>query len=465
MVGMQDITEQRSLQERNDNAAIFRLAADALAKHPAVGSRRIMKHRVTNLLRAGDDELAARLMFRHIEGAWRRGRDTAATLRDLELLDGRVSGATAAEYAYWRAEALRHIGKIAEAEAHASRALEAFEAAHDKVHEGHAKRLLGHIASDRGQPARGRKLAADSLALFEALGDEAGIAQTKVVLGEIDYLLGDHTGARAMLHDASARCLVLGDPLGRAQCLILLAMISTAGGGYRRSRELLLEARAEFDGIGYRLGIAQCDVVLGHAHHRAFEMDEARRFTLAARAAFRELSNPRGEAACERLLAMIGLDTNDVDGAAANAAVAARLYDKLKDPWGVVEGRLLLAQVSLARTQSPRSPEAQNARRVLDEVDAIEVDEAEPRQHRHLTHAWLANLEERWDDAALALDLARAEFSDGRRTGDHTPQLLTRFGQMPWSEAAADRIEAWLTTLDKTNPDGTLSIAAVPSTH
>lgn len=453
------------LQERNDNAAIFRLAADALAKHPAVGSRRIMKHRVTNLLRAGDDELAARLMFRHIEGAWRRGRDTAATLRDLELLDGRVSGATAAEYSYWRAEALRHIGKITEAEAQATLACEAFEGAHDRIHEAHSRRLLAHIASDRGQPARGRELATQSLALFETLGDEAGIAQTKVVLGEIDYLLGDHSAARTLLHDASARCLVIGDPLGRAQCLILLAMISTAGGGYRRSRELLLEARAEFDGIGYRLGIAQCDVVLGHAHHRAFEMDEARRYALAARASFRELSNPRGEGACERLLTMIGLDIGDTDAASANAAVAARIYDKLKDPWGVVEGRLLLAQVSLARVSPPhasKSAEALTAKRILSECDAVVVDEAEPRQHRHLTQAWLANVEERWDDAVKSLDAARAEFSDSRRTGDHTPHLLTRFGQMPWSELAADRIESWLATLDKTNPDGTASVAAVP---
>jgi len=46
--------------ERNDAPAIYRLAANALAKHPAVGSRRIMKHRVTNLLKAGDDDAAAR---------------------------------------------------------------------------------------------------------------------------------------------------------------------------------------------------------------------------------------------------------------------------------------------------------------------------------------------------------------------------------------------------------------------
>jgi len=162
---------------------------------------------------------------------------------------------------------------------------------------------------------------------------------------------------------------------------------------------------------------------------------------------------------------VIGLDIGDTDAASANAAVAARIYDKLKDPWGVVEGRLLLAQVSLARVSPPhasKSAEALTAKRILSECDAVVVDEAEPRQHRHLTQAWLANVEERWDDAVKSLDAARAEFSDSRRTGDHTPHLLTRFGQMPWSELAADRIESWLATLDKTNPDGTASVAAVP---
>jgi serine/threonine protein kinase len=135
------------LHERNDAPAIFRLAANALAKHPAVGSRRIMKHRVMNLLRAGDDDIAAALMFRFISGSWMRGRDTAATLRDLQLLDGRVSGPAAAEYARWRAEALRHIGRLEEARDQADLARRAFAQAGDAASEAQSLRLLGHIAS------------------------------------------------------------------------------------------------------------------------------------------------------------------------------------------------------------------------------------------------------------------------------------------------------------------------------
>ncbi|HEY1958954.1 MAG TPA: protein kinase [Polyangiaceae bacterium] len=442
------------LTERNDAPAIYRLAAASLAKHPASGSRRIMKHRVTNLLRAGDDEPAAQLMFRFIEGSWRRGRDTAATLRDLELLEGHVHGAAAAEYALWRAEALRHAGKLDAAQENAETAQGAFRTAGDRGHEASAMRLLGHVLSDRGQPAQGHALVENARRLFEAIGDEPGQAHCLVVLGEIEYLLGRHEDARRILMDASSRCSELDDPLGRAQCLILLAMINTAIGAYRRARERALEARAELDGIGYRLGMAQCDVVLAHADHRAFEFERARTTALAARASLRDLRNPRGEAAAERLLAMIAIDIGDLDGATVHAVAARAIYENLADPWGIVEAKLLFAQIALARGDG-------SARTLVDEASSYELDEAEPRQHRHLTAAWLAHSEERWDDALRELEAARTAFGDTRRTADHTPHLLARFARMGWLEPVAKCIDSWLATIERQSADGTMALSAM----
>jgi serine/threonine protein kinase len=429
------------LHERSDAPAIFRLAANALAKHPAVGSRRIMKHRVTNLLRAGDDDLAATLMFRFIEGSWRRGRDTAATLRDLQLLDGRVSGPAAARYSLWRAEALRHIGQLEDARDQADDARRAFAQLGDGAHEAHAMRLLGHIASDLGAPAQGRVQVAEALSRFEALGDEQGRAQSQVVLGEIDYLLGDHARARAELKTASVRCSDSGDVLGRAQCLILLALTETAAGAFERARELLIVARSEFDGIGYQLGLAQCDIALGHADYRAFDMQAARTRALTARASFRELQNPRGEGGCERLLAMVALDSDDFAAASAHAQVASRIFARLRDPWGELESQLLLAQVALAS-------DVPGAAALVEACDRIAVDEAEPRQHRHLTRAWLAQKESRWADAAEELDRARTAYGDRVRTGDHTPLLLKRLLRLSWLGSALGKIEAWLQAID-----------------
>jgi eukaryotic-like serine/threonine-protein kinase len=445
------------LHERNDAAAIFRLAANALAKHPAVGSRRIMKHRVTNLLRAGDDDIAATLMFRFIAGSWRRGRDTTATLRDLELLNGRVTGPAAAEHARWRAEALRHIGRLDEAKDQAEVARRAFAEAGDTMNEAHALRLLGHIASDLGAPAQGRVQVEEALTRFERLGDEQGRGQAQVVLGEIDYLLGDHARARGELLDASARCSVTGDVLGRAQCLILLALTETAAGGHQRARALLSEARAEFERIGYQLGLAQTDVALGHADYRAFDLDAARSHALTARASFRELQNPRGEAACERLLAMVALDSDDFEAASAHAEVARRLFDSLHDPWGELESKLLLAQVALARGDAA-------AAKLVEACDAIVLDEAEPRQHRHLTRAWLAQKEERWKSAEEEIERARSVFGgDWTQTGDHTPALLRRLSRMEWSLEVHAKLEGWLDGVERSELDVAERLGENPS--
>ncbi|HEX3771865.1 MAG TPA: hypothetical protein VHV30_13405, partial [Polyangiaceae bacterium] len=305
--------------------------------------------------------------------------------------------------------------------------------------------------------------------------DAAGRAHTEVVLGEIDYLLGDHARSRATLHEAVERCTEVGDVLGRAQCLILLALIEEAIGGFQRGRGLLAQARAEFDRIGYRLGIAQSDVALGHADHRAFDFAGARTRALAARASFREVQNPRGEAACERLLAMVALDSDEFDAAEAHARVAFKIYERLQDPWGVLEARLLLAQVALAR-DDPR------AETLVAACDRAVLDEAEPRQHRHLTRAWLAQRQGRSPDAAVEIDAARSAFvfpvagdaartdrplgvsriereppdsesgatsSEARvRTGDHTPHLLVRFSRSGWTGPAIPKIDAWLKQIE-----------------
>jgi serine/threonine protein kinase/tetratricopeptide (TPR) repeat protein len=443
------------LHERNDAPAIYRLAANALARHPAAGTRRIMKHRVSNLLKAGDDDTAAKLMFDFLRASWRRGRDTAAALRDLEMFQGRLHGANAAEAGLWRAEALRYMGRLEEAQKHAEAARRAFEQAGDAGNQAGAMRLLGHIASDLGHPAQGRILVSEALERYGRLGDAAGRGQAEVVLGEIDYLLGDHARARETLQQAIERCTRVGDVLGRAQCLILLAVIEEAAGAFQHGRELLGQARGEFDRIGYRLGVAQSDVALGHADHRAFEFASARARALSARASFQEAQNPRGEGGCERLLAMVALDSDHFDAADAHARVALKIYEPLQDPWGALEVKLLLAQLALARADP-------GAAGLVASCDEAAPEEAEPRQHRHLTRAWLAQTEQRWSDAISEIDAARAAYAPangdagtprptdvGARTGDHTPHLLVRLAGLEWPDAEAPtRIESWLSQID-----------------
>lgn len=422
---------------QRDAQEIFRAAANALALHPTATSRRIVRHRVVNLVRAGATAEAAALLHSNTSYLWRRSRDSSATLRDLSLLDGKLTGAAAAEHTRWRAEALRHQGKIEEARREAEEARRVFEDLEDRPSVAQCLRLLGHIASDLGAPAHGRRLVTRARAIFEELGNDHGRAECEVVIGEIDYLLGDHTDARQLLSAASERFLKAGDWLGRAQCLLLQGWVEQSGTSPAFGRELLRAARADFDAIGYRLGIAQCDVTLAHADHREGHLEAARKAALLARQSLRDLANPRGEAACERLLSMVALDAGQAPVAEAHATAAAAIYGRLADPWGEVETRLLFAQIALDRC------DADSARDHLIVCEALALSEAEPKQHRHLTLAWLAYHEGRFQDAAREIDAARAAFKDPARTGDHTPQLLTRFIRMGWPKPASTRISAW----------------------
>ena len=85
---------------------------------------------------------------------------------------------------------------------------------------------------------------------------------------------------------------------------------------------------------------------------------------------------------------------------------------------------------------------------MLDDADGFDPEEPEPRQHRHLVHAWLAHAEGRWADAANAIDQARAAYGRTNRTGDATPHLLARFAKMLWVGPAVAKIENWRKSLE-----------------
>ncbi|GAC1394034.1 MAG: hypothetical protein NVSMB47_02400 [Polyangiales bacterium] len=472
--------------QRDDAREIFRAAADALSIHPLGGTRRVVRHWVMNLLRAGDADAAAALLLGYVAQAWSRVRDASRTLEDLALLDVRrldvsarradlapgvpygpadadASGAIdlsrmssieiaqipppalspkwSATHLRWRAEALRHAGRFDESKEAASKARKTFVALGDEPDEGHCLRLLGHIASEQGDPNEGRKLVARALSIFDRYEDEQGRAQCEVVIGELDYLIGDHVSARDELHRGARRFKAIADGLGRGQCLLLIGLIELAEGLLPKARDLLLEARGEFDNIGYRLGIAQVDVAVAHVEHRAGDLEGARVRAHATREALRTLENPRGIAGCERLLAMIAIDQEDAPAALRHARTGLDLYEKLGDPWGVLESRLLLVQESLLRGA------VAGAQLEMKACDEISIDEAEPQQHRHLTRAWIAASMADFDKAAAAIGEAQHVFPDRRRMGDHAQQLLARFDALHWKAPAGARVREWVESM------------------
>lgn len=431
----------QELMGQPDARRVFLLAANALALHPAASSGRIVRHRVTNLDRAGELEQAATLLHGYVAGSWSQVRDPSATLRDLSLLDDKLSDVHLAHHLRWRAEASRHSGALEDARREAEIARRTFHDYGDEVNEAQATRLLGHITSDLGASGYARRLVSRAHGLFKKQDHLAGQAQCEVLIGEIDYLLGDHASALDVLSQAASKFLQVGDMLGRSQCLILQGFIEQSGGSPARAREVLQAAHADLERIGYRLGVAQCDLALAHADHREGNFIRCHERATATLKAFRLIENPRGEAGCERLLAMNALDGGHPNTAEVHAHAAGALYSKLNDPWGKVESYLLLAQVGLYRK------DVTAARDALIRCEAIALADAEPKQHRHLTLAWMGALEERWLDVVRELDAARRAFRDTNQSGDHTPQLLRQFDALDWPDAAGARVKQWLRSL------------------
>ncbi|HEY2405899.1 MAG TPA: serine/threonine-protein kinase [Polyangiaceae bacterium] len=430
------------LGERGDKERIYRASAAALTQHPLAGSRRVVRQRVVNLLQADDADTAALLLFDFLQQSWNGAREPLATIADLELLKGKLTGRTLALKNRWQAEALRHTGRTAEAMTFAELARTRFEELGDQENIAHSLRLLGHLASDQGSSADGLELTQRAHQTFVELGNVLGQAQCEAVAGEIEYLLGSYEDARRTIQRGERNFAALGQALGRGQCLLLLSWIEHSEGATDRSRRLAQEARAEFERAGYRLGTAQADVSIAHVEHRLMNFHSAELGALDALATFETLRTPRGQAACDRLLAMIGLDTDDLDMAEQYTDRAAKSFQHMNDPWGVIESKLLVAQIALVRHQNGK------ARVLLEEASRVTVEEAEARQHFLLTRAWLQIADHNSESALESLEAAADVFGQRTRAGDHTPHLLSRLARFEWPPHAMDRIDTWRSLLN-----------------
>jgi eukaryotic-like serine/threonine-protein kinase len=425
------------LQARPDREKIYRAAAAALTLHPLAGQRRIVRQRMVNLIEASDSDTAALLLFDFLQQSWNGAREPLATLADLELLKGKLRGRTLALKNRWQAEALRHIGRMAEANTYAELARARFEELGDSENIAHCQRLLGQLASETGASAEGLDLVRRAFGTFDTLGNVVGKALCQSAAGEIEYQLGDYEQARDTIVQAERAFADLDQPLGRGQCLLLLSWIEHSEGATERSRRFAQEARGEFERAGYRLGTAQADVSLAHIEHRLMNYHGAETGALEALVVFETLRTPRGQAACDRLLAMVGLDTDDIEMADLHATRAHKTYAKTNDPWGVMETKLLFCQIALFRHDTARG------RELLEECSRIAVEEAEPRQHFLLTRAWLEAENGDLDQALESVEAAADVFGPRTRAGDHSPQLLTRLLRYRFSDHARGRIDAW----------------------
>jgi eukaryotic-like serine/threonine-protein kinase len=431
------------LLESAEASETFRLAADALLFHPDAGTERIVRHRAQNLLYAGEDALAADVLFNFISVAWSSVRDVAATTAALALLEGRVEGRHEGLWRFWTAEVARQGVNLPAARAEAERAERLLGELGDDDAQGHALRLLGQIACDEGRPAAGRAQVEGAYAKFLATGNDAGRAECEFVLGQIESLLGHYEKASERLSYAAQGFRAGGESLSLAQCIMVQARAEMAAGRLSSTRKMLTLARDEFAGLGYPLGLAQVDLALAQAEHNAGRHAAALERALATRARFEALGSVRGRTDSARLAAIAAFDLGKLSLAdeQAREAYALSTGESRGDPWGQVEASCVLAQVALARGDVKAASSA------LSLALGVELDDAEPLQHRELTAAWVWICEKKYDDATAALARARKAFSDPRRTGDHTPQLVERLAEAARGTPVEPTLSLWLASL------------------
>ena len=431
------------LSSRLDADGIFHAAARALEHHPLVGTHRVVRQRVVNLLSANRPDEAAAIFFDFLEQSSHGTLQPRAALDDLDLFEGRLRGSSAARHDRWRAEVLRYAGTALQAKEYAERARVALERLDDESSLAHCLRLLGQLDSNLGNLTDGLRLVEMALSVFERINDVLGMAQCEAAIAEIAYLQGNYERARTAADRGADHFAAQGRTLGRGQCMLLSCWIAHSEGRTSRARRLTLEARAELERSGYRPGLAETTLLLAHIEHRLSNFFSAMREGQDALSLFEALGMPRGTASCERLLAMVAIDTDDLDNAHVHASRSLHLYDMLVEPSGQSEAELLLAQVHLARGELPE------ARALLEGVGGKFGEERGPKQHYLLTEAWLELELGDVDQAHRALGGAANCFSELCQAGEHTSQLLARLSRLRWpGTEALDLIEEWRRAID-----------------
>ena len=431
------------LASRSDADRVFQAAARALTHHPLVGTHRVVRQRVVNLLHANRAQEAADVFFDFLEKSSHGTLQPRATLADLDLFEGRLGGVAAARHDRWRAEVLRYAGTAVQAKQHAERAREALESSRDEPSLAHCLRLLGQLEANLGNLSDGLRQVEMAHQVFERIEDVLGMAECEAALAEIAYLQGNYARATAAARQGAEHFAAQGRLLGKAQCTLQLCWTAHSEGHSSRARRLTLEARTELERSGYRPGLAETTLLLAHIEHRLSNFFSAMTEAQEALALFEALGMPRGTANSERLLAMIAIDTDDIDNAQIHASRSLRLYQMLVEPSGQAEAELLLAQAFLARGELP------DARALLEAVGEKFGEERGGKQHYLLTVAWLEMDLGNIERAHRALRAAASCFAELSQAGEHTSQLLARLSRSRWQAAEAlDLIEEWRRAID-----------------
>jgi predicted ATPase/DNA-binding SARP family transcriptional activator/tetratricopeptide (TPR) repeat protein len=154
-------------------------------------------------------------------------------------------------------------------------AVAGFHRCRDAYWEGHARRVLGQLAWDKGDLTRAAALAGQYLNLFETCGDAEGVAGAKLMLAGLARDQGDLPTSTRLYEESLVGFRAIGQPWGQAEAARHFATLILAAGDDGRAEELGRESLRLCENLGLGRGIGQSCELLGRVAFERGRLDEA----------------------------------------------------------------------------------------------------------------------------------------------------------------------------------------------
>ena len=244
------------------------------------------------------------------------------------------------------AEALRRLGKPAEAETAATEARSLYAAAGDRVGEASALTISAGALFDRGELALAQAANQEALRSYREAGDRDGVARTLNGLAVLARHLGELASARELYSEALAVLAEIDDRRGTAYTKSNLAAVSSEEGRFAAARDEVAAALSVLRELGDKSGTADALLNLGAIERQLGNLDRASGHLEEALRLKQELALKSGEAAVLTALGAVALDRGALAEAAGQLKQAALLAAETDSR--AVAANILAAQGELA---------------------------------------------------------------------------------------------------------------------
>ena len=306
----------------------------------------------------------------------------------------------------------------------------------DVATEGAARRLLGSMHHQQGDPAGARAELGRSVELLRATEHRALLAEALRQRGFIELFGGSPSDAEWFFGEAEAEYRLLDDERGLAYIEQHRAWLSFLSGDLELADERLHRAAETHSRLGDRNGVGWAFGLLAFVRFFQRRFDEAEDLASVVQAEAIERGDDWAAAMMQTLVADLRLWQGQLDAALSNAEQARNRFRRLGDKFGMVQAlsALVRAQVALGRTASvQRSTE-----------ELISLSEGSPAGPVPLLAVAGAAMHRGDGQLALATALEAQEFLTMRGTGTFELTVLMAIASLQTGD-----VDAALSALDE----------------